>query len=74
MDYMLGHVQYLCVCVLPDSDVRMNVSWENSGGDQAVSGVMKEKIAGIFGSLRLRMTGYGVMVLSQCLFQAFTLL
>lgn len=26
-------------CVLPDSDVRMNVSWENSGGDQVVSGV-----------------------------------
>lgn len=69
----------MCVfeCVLPDSDVSMNVSWENSRGDQAVSGVRSYEtggIPGIFGSPRLRVTGYSGMVLSQCLFQAFTLL
>lgn len=36
----------ICECVLPDSDVRMNVSWENSGGDQAVSGVRSYKRKG----------------------------
>lgn len=60
---------YMCVCVsvfecvLSDSDVRMNVSWENSGGEQAVSGVMKEEEdIWYFGSLRPRVTASSVTV------------
>lgn len=63
-------------CVLPDSDVRMNVSRENSGGDQVVSGVRSYEREGyLVGSLGLTVTGYhSITALSHCLFQASVLL